>query len=87
MSGMSPEEAQKSMAEKAKICMENCGKCPSYEGTGEDAWLFCAKGKSTKITEEKGCVCDPYPVTEQMGLRWGYYCTRGSGKEMVEAGK
>jgi Protein of unknown function (DUF2769) len=49
--------------------------------------LFCSTRKSDKITEEKGCLCGGCPVTPKMGLRWGYYCTRGSGREQMAAEK
>ena len=86
MKDLSPEEKNKQMQEwmiRAKdICKEYCGKCPSYEGTVETDLIFCAMGKSDKITEEKGCICGKCPITEEMGLRWSYYCTRGSSGEL-----
>ena len=89
MKGMSQEEIAAKIEESKKICADYCGKCPSYVGTGEDKLVFCAPmvGKSDKITEEKGCLCGGCPVTSMMGLRWGYYCTRGSAKEQMHAGK
>ncbi|GAG30584.1 unnamed protein product [marine sediment metagenome] len=91
MKDLSPEEKEKQMKEwmiGAKgICKEYCGKCPSYEGTGEIDFVFCAMGKSDKITEEKGCICGKCPITEEMGLRWGFYCTRGSSRELWAAEK
>ena len=48
---------------------------------------ICATGKSDKISEEKGCLCGGCPVTSKMGLRWNYYCTRGSGREQMAAEK
>lgn len=81
MGKMSPDEMKAKMAELTKICM--CGKCPSYKGTGETRLLFCATGKSGIIKKEKGCVCPACPVTEKLGLRWIYYCTKGTGKEQA----
>ncbi|MCD4821867.1 MAG: DUF2769 domain-containing protein [Methanococcoides sp.] len=40
-------------------------------------------GKSSCITEEKGCICGGCPVTEKLGLTHGYYCTCGSEKEQL----
>jgi len=40
-------------------------------------------GKSKCIKEEKGCVCGGCPVTMKMGLKHGYYCTKGSEKEQL----
>ena len=83
MSKMSPKEIETQMAQLTKMCI--CGKCPSYMGTGEKKLLFCLTGKSTIIKNENGCICMTCPVTDKMGLKWSYYCTRGSGKE--QAGK
>ena len=63
-----------------------CKKCPSYVECGE-AVGYCLLGKSTCITEKKGCICPDCPVTKKMGLKWGYYCISGSAKEMMEAEK
>jgi len=85
MAGMSPEELKAAAEENTRLC--TCSQCPSYVGTGETALLFCASGRSERISEEKGCICMGCPVTPKMGLRWGYYCTRGSAKEMLESEK
>lgn len=63
-----------------------CKKCPSYVECGEKAG-FCLVGKSSCIEEKKGCICGDCPVTKKMGLKWGYYCTNGSAKQMMEAEK
>ena len=81
--------SQEEMAERVKkvkaACI--CASCPSYEGTGEKELAFCAVGKSSAITEEKGCTCPGCPVTDMMSLRWQYYCTRGAGRELAAAEK
>lgn len=69
------------------ICKDYCGKCPSYEGTGETNLAFCSIGKSSLIKEEKGCLCGQCPITRQMSLRWVNYCTQGSALELSKAGK
>lgn len=81
MSEMSEEEMQKQIEEVKKVCKDYCGKCPTYFGTGETNYGFCATGKSDIITEEKECLCPDCPITKKMGLRWNFYCTRGSGQE------
>ena len=81
MSKMSPDEMNASIEELTKKCI--CGKCPSYKGTGETRLLFCTTEKSTLIQKEKGCMCPACPVTEKLGLRWLYYCMKGSGKEQA----
>ena len=58
-----------------------CKNCPSYVGTGEGGVLFCGVGKSSKITEERGCSCGLCPVVGHMGLTRLYYCTRGNERE------
>lgn len=85
MKGLSEAE----MAERAKkiksMCI--CASCPSYEGTGETELAFCLIGKSSVITEEKGCTCGGCPVTDMMSLRWVYYCTKGAARELAAAEK
>ena len=66
-----------------------CPQCPSWvpeapeKGEGGD----CAVGKSDCIVKEAGCVCPNCPVTLEKGLKWGYYCTRGSAKDMESDGR
>jgi hypothetical protein len=78
-----PEEKMKEMMMKnMKLC--TCPQCPSYNGCAkeEKELLYCATGKSQGcITGEKGCICGSCPVTPKMGLKHGYFCTRGSEKE------
>ena len=56
MKDLPQEEIEKQMKEMMvhikEVCKEYCGKCPSYEGTGETDFGFCGPGKSEKITEE-----------------------------------
>ena len=54
-------------------------------GGGDGEGGFCLVGKSACIKEKKGCICADCPVTAKMGLKWGYYCTDGSAKSMMEA--
>ena len=83
MGALSQEEAAKMMEDVKSVCEAYCGQCPSYAGTGETELGFCSRGKSEIITEEKGCLCAACPITEKMSLRWGYYCTKGSGREQT----
>jgi len=83
MSGLSEEERMKSMEDKKGMC--TCINCPSYNECAKEGTelLFCAKGKSPScITDEKGCICPSCPITPMMGLKNGYYCTKGSEKEI-----
>lgn len=86
MGEMSEEEVAKAIAHVKEVCKNHCGPCPSYEGTGETDFGFCAMGKSHAISEEKGCLCGGCPITDEMSLRWGYYCTRGGGREQAGIG-
>ncbi|UCG37560.1 MAG: DUF2769 domain-containing protein [Candidatus Bathyarchaeota archaeon] len=82
MAKMSGEEMQKAIEAKKKLCI--CRDCPSYNECAKESneLLYCAIGKSPKcITGEVGCICPGCPVTEQMGLKSEYFCTRGSEKE------
>ena len=83
-----PAPPEMTMEEKEKYVFTNCicKKCPSYVECGEKAG-FCLVGKSKCIKEKKGCTCPDCPVTTKMGLKWGYYCTDGSAKSMMEAEK
>lgn len=83
MANMTDEEVNEMIAQTKEVCKSFCGECPSYIGTGETDFGFCSTGKSENITNEKGCLCGSCPITEKMSLRWGYYCTRGSGKEQA----
>jgi len=69
-------ENKKEMA--IKMCI--CKNCPSYIECDEEIG-YCLIGKSKCIKEEKGCICGGCPVTKEMKLKHGYYCTRGSEKE------
>lgn len=68
--------------------MENCicPQCPSWvpEAAEKGEGGYCAVGMSECIVDEAGCICPECPVTQEKGLEWGYYCTRGSATEMME---
>jgi hypothetical protein len=76
MMAMPEEEQVRHRRKLMGMCI--CRDCPSYKGTGETQVLFCSLGKSSAITEERGCTCGGCPVTPQMGLTKLYYCTKGS---------
>jgi len=88
---VAPEtETEPVMTEEDKIAyvMENCicPQCPSWipEASEKGEGGYCATGRSECIVDEAGCICPDCPVTEEMGLTWGYYCTRGSVQEMMD---
>ncbi len=82
---LSPQELQKAVKDAKKICKDYCGRCPTYNGSGETEVLFCWLGKSKKIKSEKGCICPGCPVQRNSFQRWDYYCINGSAKEQYEA--
>ncbi len=81
LTNLSPQEMAARLRELDQECI--CGMCPSYLGTGEERLTFCVIGKSKAIEKEKGCVCPACPVQTELALRWDYYCTKGSGKELA----
>lgn len=88
LNGTMSEKQRKENLEQVKyICKDYCGKCPSFEGTGEDSLAFCMEGKSSVITEKKACLCGGCPISRTMSLRWGYYCTDGSAIELSKSEK
>ncbi len=86
-SKMSEKQQKDSREQVIYMCRDYCGKCPNYEGTGEESRAFCMVGKSSVITEKKACLCGQCPMTKTMSLRWGYYCTDGNANELSQAGK
>ncbi len=85
--GVTEEEADAMIAEFEEMlpmvkekCI--CKTCPTYV-VGETELGFCHPlvGKSTIITEEKGCNCPQCPVYKEKEMKNGYYCTRKSELE------
>ena len=75
-----PPSRMKETAEKFKS-MCTCPSCPTYTDCAKNAQeiLFCAVGRSfVCISQEKECICPTCPITDEMGLKNTYYCTRGS---------
>ncbi len=82
--GKTEEEAAAMIAEfEEKLPMVQemciCEHCPTYipEETVE-GFCYPLVGKSTVISQEKGCDCPKCPVYKNMAMKNGYYCTRGS---------
>jgi hypothetical protein len=65
-----------------------CKSCPTYvKEETEVGFCHAFIGKSSVITDEKGCNCPQCPVYTEMGLKNGYYCTRKSEMEQEYAKK
>lgn len=82
-------DAEMTEEEKLAFVMENCvcPQCPSWipEASEKGEGGYCLTGASQCIVVEAGCICPDCPVTSEMGLQWGYYCTRGSVEELMAA--
>jgi hypothetical protein len=79
---MSPDERQKTIDLTRANCI--CGDCPTYDACmkGMKELLFCLTRSSACTVEKKACLCPTCPVTPMMGLSHGYYCARGTEKEI-----
>jgi hypothetical protein len=84
MARMSGAELAKTVSSLMARCI--CGKCPVYNDCmkGRNEALFCALGKTGCAVTKKACLCPACPVTPAMGLKHGYYCIKGSEKEIRE---
>jgi hypothetical protein len=81
MNDMPQDEVQKTVKELKAMCV--CPQCPNYNDCAKKAGeaLFCATGRSFMcISDEKGCSCPGCPVTAKLGLKYSFFCTRGSEK-------
>jgi hypothetical protein len=77
---MTPQEMEEKKEAVQADCI--CRNCPTWEDCGEKGgFCFPTTGKSTCITEEKGCLCKACPVYGQISLTKMYYCTKGSEKD------
>ena len=65
------------LEEVKRVCSGFCSACPSYKGSGETRLGFCFTGKSSKIKQEKGCLCGSCPIQLRYSLKGSYYYTRG----------
>jgi len=80
---ISPKKVEKKKKEIIDLCI--CRQCPTYvEGAEPTGYCFPYVGKNEKIKKEQGCICPTCPVTEKMGFKNAYYCTKGSEKEQLE---
>lgn len=77
---MNPEEMEQKKQKVLEMCI--CSRCPSWTECGEKGgFCFPTIGKSSCITDEKGCICPACPVADEMSLKNDYYCTKGSEKD------
>ncbi len=65
--------------ENLEICVKFCGPCPSKPQVFGEA-LFCARGKSSKEVEQKGCNCASCGVYAKYELSGMYFCKNGAAE-------
>jgi len=82
MAVMPEDELRKTVSSLMSRCI--CGKCPTYGECMKERreTLYCALGKTSCAVTRKACLCPACPVTPDLGLKHGYYCIRGSEKEI-----
>lgn len=87
MERMTEKQIREGIEQIKFMCKDYCGKCPSYQETGETNLAFCSVGMSSKVKEKKGCLCKQCPISKMMSYRWEYYCFEGSAIELFNAEK
>ena len=82
MAAMPEDELKETVTSLMARCI--CGNCPTYGECmkGRRETLFCALGKTACPAARKACLCPACSVTPAMGLKHGFYCLRGSEKEI-----
>jgi len=89
--GKTAPEADSIMAdlEKKLVTVKEkciCETCPSaLPEENETGFCHALIGRSKIIKDERACDCGQCPVYQEMGLKFGYYCTRGSELERESA--
>jgi len=71
--------------ENMEVCRKFCGPCPTFKPNRlnevKPHALFCARGKSSKPTdqiENNGCFCPTCVVFEKYDLIGGWFCIRSN---------
>jgi hypothetical protein len=83
MMKMPSQEGMKALQALMAKCM--CGQCPTYTNAARAAGesFFCGTGKSFRhITTEVNCLCGTCPVKSELGLKYGFFCMKGSEKAL-----
>lgn len=57
----------------------SCPRCPTHDECAKKGGeaLYCAKGKTACVFQDKGCICAACPLWEQYDLEKGYFCFNG----------
>ena len=83
MAKMSPREGKMALEAVRGKCI--CGQCPTYTAAAGAAGegFFCGTGKSFgHITTEVNCMCGKCANKADLGLKYGFFCMRGSEKAL-----
>ena len=83
MAKVSPQEGLKALQGLMEKCI--CGQCPTYTAAARSAGesFFCGTGRSFgHVTTEVNCVCGKCPVKAELGIKYGFFCRRGSEKAL-----
>jgi Protein of unknown function (DUF2769) len=61
-------------------CLCYTERCPTYNTAGLMGGLFCARGRSEKVPEKKGCVCPSCPIWTESKLNAIFFCIYGAAE-------
>ena len=70
---------------KRRICI--CQRCLQYSHRAResDELLYCLLGQSLfMVIKENGCLCSECQVPQQIGLKYMFFCKKGSEQEQRE---
>jgi hypothetical protein len=81
LEAMGREELERTLQQARRVC--SCGSCPLYVSCAREnrEGLFCAYGRSDRVSDGQGCACARCPVASFMGLAHSDFCRRGSEAE------
>jgi hypothetical protein len=82
LEAMSPTRRENVLDLAREECI--CGECPSHTDCMKEKGelLYCLAQKSACTVVRRVCLCPTCQLTPRLGLAHGYYCARGSEKEI-----
>lgn len=78
LDGLRPEELEEWIGRMKKLC--RCPQCATYSecNAKNQELLYCYLGKNTGCEmAAKTCDCPICKVTDELGLKYSFYCMRG----------
>ncbi len=78
---LGPEKVVSDTGENYAKCLCYTTRCPTYNKSKLSGGLFCARGKSERTPEKKGCICFMCPVWEEHKLNAVFFCSHGAAGE------